>query len=276
MVVASTWGGGWLSTLFGVGYMDFAGSGRQFGVTQPFCFFEYWPWISISEISCNCQSFHVISDFFNIFFNPLAPQDLRDCMRIRRKHTANLETCCAHWFSCIYLYLSFLFLILPIGSRFTWVGKQVLFIFAVVSLDLLARPFLAHAKVASPTLKNSSATTCHWWSWALSLFGSVGTASIQAPLWPWSLDLMGPWPLKWPWTPLWLRLLVALPFSFFDISSFTSSLVFICVGDSEIFCFWPCSSQFGKNENDTRMTMIMIVTVWWWWWWWWWWWRWRT
>ena len=27
VVVAWTWGGGWLSTLFGVGYMDFAGSG---------------------------------------------------------------------------------------------------------------------------------------------------------------------------------------------------------------------------------------------------------
>eukprot|EP00435_Cladocopium_sp_Y103_P032258 s653_g8.t1 len=30
MVVASTWGGGWLASLFGVGYMDFAGSGQIF------------------------------------------------------------------------------------------------------------------------------------------------------------------------------------------------------------------------------------------------------
>ena len=30
MVVASTWGGGWLASLFGVGYMDFAGSGLIF------------------------------------------------------------------------------------------------------------------------------------------------------------------------------------------------------------------------------------------------------
>ena len=29
VVVAWTWGGGWLSTLFGVGYMDFAGSGAK-------------------------------------------------------------------------------------------------------------------------------------------------------------------------------------------------------------------------------------------------------
>ena len=36
VVVAWTWGGGWLSTLFGVGYMDFAGSGAILKMTYLF------------------------------------------------------------------------------------------------------------------------------------------------------------------------------------------------------------------------------------------------
>ena len=44
MVVASTWGGGWLASLFGVGYMDFAGSGHIFMLSgcKSFCHFTFY------------------------------------------------------------------------------------------------------------------------------------------------------------------------------------------------------------------------------------------
>ena len=44
MVVASTWGGGWLASLFGVGYMDFAGSGQTFMLSgcKSFCHVTFY------------------------------------------------------------------------------------------------------------------------------------------------------------------------------------------------------------------------------------------
>ena len=67
--------------------------------------------------------------------------------------------------------------------------------------------------------RSLSATICHWWFWALLLCGSAGMASTQALPWPWNLELMVPWLLRWQWTPPWLQQQVASPSSCSDTSS---------------------------------------------------------